>query len=142
MNIFNKPCGTFEDMSPRKLSAMRWCLAEAKLDRERAFVKNAENAMLAQDASGGWNLVRVSVSSTDMTNERFTLGYSEIDGTDAFALRDTTEKVITRWATSRANLPKWEKTRAVASSRGWLGRRASRRCRPSCTRYRGSSTST
>ena len=111
MKVIKSPCAAFDDIGRGKLRAIRWCLAEAKLDRERAFVKNAENALLAQDASDGWNLVRVSVSSADMINERLTLGYSEIDGTDAFALRDTTEKVVTRWATARANVPHYGRTR-------------------------------
>ena len=86
---------------------MRWCLSEAKLDMERCFVKGARCVLLAQDASEGKILVRVSVSNDQFENQRFSISYADLTGTDAFAVRDTTALAIDRWATPRMNIPSW-----------------------------------
>ena len=109
--VLDNPGVVNPDVGSKKQSVMRWCLAEAKLDMERAFVQNAHTTLLAQDAAKGGLLVRVSVSDSHLVNSRFIVGYANLEGTDSFAIKATTEKAIDRWATPRFNVPVWGTTR-------------------------------
>jgi hypothetical protein len=92
---------------------MRWCLAEAKRNMERDFVKRAVHIMLAQDARNGKVLARVSVANDKFENQRFTLATVDLDGTNSFAIRDATSKAIQRWATPLFKIPRWGNTAMV-----------------------------
>ena len=70
-------------------------------------MKGACSTLLSQDASEGKLLVRVSVSNRQLEGSRLTISYVDLSGTDAFAIRDTTEKAIDRWATPRFKVPSW-----------------------------------
>ena len=104
-SVLRKPCEADPDIGGKKRGVMVWCLAEAKRDMEREFVKNAANTLISQDGCKGKLLVRVSVSSHELDNIRFTVNYVDIDGTDSFAIRDATQKAIERWATPRFRIP-------------------------------------
>ena len=105
--VLRDPCTTHEDIGAEKQAVMRWCLSEAKLDMERDFAKRAKSVMFSQDASKGKLLLRVSVSNELLENQRFTISLMNLTGTDSFAVRDTTELAINRWATPRLDVPAW-----------------------------------
>jgi len=94
--------------SSKKLHAMEWCLKEAKMDMERELVVKQchyKTSVLTQDARKNKLVARLSITGSRLHHDTFCLGETEIQGTDSFAVRDATERIIEDFATPRKDPP-------------------------------------
>ena len=78
MRVLDNPSMVQDDIGSEKQKVMSWCLYEAKLDKERKFVRSAVNTMMSQDASEGKLFMRMSVSDKNLLNMRFSIGLADM----------------------------------------------------------------
>ena len=104
-DVLEKPFGAADDLGPKKTKAMRWCLSEAVMDKERHAARHAHTSLYSQDGCDGYLLSRISTSTFGFELHCFIVGYTEQEGTNAIAIARTTKKGIERWCTPRLEPP-------------------------------------
>ena len=90
-----------------KRRALAWCLAEAKMDMERPALRQARSICLAQDAQKGCLLMHVSACTSKFERLQCFLGYMPLLGTDAYDTIATSQQIIDRFCTPRADPPRY-----------------------------------
>ena len=90
-----------------KRRALAWCLVEAKMDMERKLLRHARSICFAQDERMGDLLVHISACTTTLQRIRCFMGFTKCLGTDAYDIMRTTEAIIDRYCTPRADPPKY-----------------------------------
>ena len=119
---------------------MTWALAEGKMDMERETLRNAVSVRLTQDARANRLLLHLA-ASIDKTFEHIKchVGYASLCGTDAFDIAKTTESILDRFCTPRADMPEYgthhrsQKNRPVACIDRDLKARISKAVEMLCT---------
>ena len=95
-----------------KRRAMLYTLKESRLDIDRKALRAMKSGCLSQDARNGRLLIHFNASCVGLKRHRCFMGYTRLDGTDAFDIVKNTEQCLQRFCTPRVNPPHYGKIRA------------------------------
>ena len=91
--------------SSSKDSAMTWCLAEALLDKDRAFVRGAKSLALCRDDRHQRLLIRFTGANAQLETRSGVLGIGIDKGASADDIAMATKTVFEEFCTPRRNAP-------------------------------------
>ena len=98
-------CGQPPLRTSSKIGAMQWCLKEALLDIERAFIRRSVTATLCRDERCQRILVRHVAAEPGLQVRRGILGLSKDVGTGAENIVAATSSIFVRFCTPRYRPP-------------------------------------
>ena len=96
--------------------ALMWCLTEGKMDMERPLLQHARSICFSQDERLGDLIMHASACTSKMSKLRCYLGTMKCLGTDAYDIVKTTEAIIDRFCTPRANPPRYGRLQQQCTS--------------------------